>query len=126
MAITSVTDTFGVSPQLLEADMAEVKALGYTTVINNRPDGEPGHPTNTASLRAAAEAQGLTFIDMPVFGMNFPAETVAEMQAAIEANGKILAFCRTGNRSINTWARAQTDDVDVAALVAPTGFTIAE
>ncbi len=126
MAITSVTDTFGVSPQLLEADMAEVKSLGYTTVINNRPDGEPGHPTNAAALRAAAQAQGLTFIDMPVFGMNFPAETVAEMQAALEASGKVLAFCRTGNRSINIWARAQTDDVDVAALVAPTGFTIAQ
>lgn len=126
MAITAVTDTFGVSPQLLEADMAEVKALGYTTVINNRPDGEPGHPSNAASLKAAAEEQGLQYIDMPVFGMNFPAETVAEMQAALEAHDKVLAFCRTGNRSINTWARAQTDDVDVAALVAPTGFTIAQ
>jgi len=58
--------------------------------------------------------------------MNFPAETVAEMQAALAAHGKVLAFCRTGNRSINTWARAQADDIDVAALVAPTGFTIAE
>jgi len=126
MAITSVTDTFGVAPQLDEAEMAEVKALGYTTVINNRPDGEPGHPTDSASLQAAAEAQGLAYVHMPVFGMNFPADTVAEMQSALAAHDKVLAFCRTGNRSINTWARAQADNVDVASLVAPTGFTIAE
>ena len=48
MAITPVTDTFGVAPQLVEAEMAEVKALGYTTIINNRPDGEPGHPSDSA------------------------------------------------------------------------------
>ncbi|HCH23296.1 MAG TPA: TIGR01244 family phosphatase [Oceanospirillaceae bacterium] len=126
MAITSVTNAFGVAPQLDEAEMAQVKALGYTAVINNRPDGEPGHPTDSASLQAAAEAQGLAYVHMPVFGMNFPSDTVAEMQSALAAHAKVLAFCRTGNRSINTWARAQADDVDVASLVAPTGFTIAE
>ena len=126
MAITPVTDTFGVAPQLVEAEMAEVKALGYTTIINNRPDGEPGHPSDSASLQAAAEAQGLHYIHMPVFGMNFPAEVVTEMQSALASHGKVLAFCRTGNRSINTWARAQADNVDVASLVAPTGFTLAE
>ena len=126
MAITKVTDTFSVSPQILETDMADVKAQGFTTIINNRPDGEPGHPSSSASLRAAAEAAGLQYVDMPVFGMNFPADTVADMQAALAAHDTVLAFCRTGNRSINTWARAQADDVDVAGLVAPTGFAIAD
>jgi len=126
MAIISVTDTFGVAPQLVESDMAEVRSLGYTTVINNRPDGEPGHPSNSKALQAAAEAQGLDYIAMPVYGMNFPASTVAEMQAAIEGHDKVLAFCRTGNRSINTWARGQSEEVDVVALAARVGFTLAQ
>ena len=125
MAIISVTSKFGVAPQLLAADMAEVKAQGYTTVINNRPDGEPGHPTDNIDLQAAAEAQGLRYIFMPVFGMHFPSERVAEMQLVLESDDKVLAFCRTGTRSVNLWARAQPAEVDVSALVAPTGLMLA-
>ncbi|HBD23871.1 MAG TPA: TIGR01244 family phosphatase [Oceanospirillaceae bacterium] len=125
MAVIPVTNDFGVAPQLLAADMAAVKALGYTTVINNRPDGEPGHPSSNKDLQAAAEAEGLNYFYAPIFGMNFPAETVAEVQAILENHDKVLAFCRSGTRSVNVWARAQTADVDVAALVAPTGLILA-
>ncbi|MDP6968691.1 MAG: TIGR01244 family sulfur transferase [Gammaproteobacteria bacterium] len=125
MAIISVTSTFGVAPQLLESDMVAVKALGYSTVINNRPDDEPGHPSSNKDLQAAAEAQGLKYIFVPVFGMNFPAETVAEVQSILDSHNKVLAFCRTGTRSINLWARAQPANIDVAKLVAPTGLKLA-
>jgi uncharacterized protein (TIGR01244 family) len=126
MNITKVSDTFAVSPQITEADLATIKAQGITTVINNRPDGEQGHLTTSARLQTAAQALGLNYHFIPVTGMNFPADTVAQMASALNgANGKVLAFCRTGNRSINTWAKANANtDVDVTGLAAQTSFKL--
>ncbi|MDC9720072.1 MAG: TIGR01244 family sulfur transferase [Gammaproteobacteria bacterium] len=129
MNIIKVSDTFAVAPQILEVDMPAIKAQGITTIINNRPDGEADHPSTNASLQAAAQALGLNYYFVPVIGMNFPAATVAQMAEILQqSSGKVLAFCRTGNRSINTWARANQSantGVDVAALVASTGFKLA-
>ena len=129
MNITKVSDTFAVAPQILEADMPAIKAQGITTIINNRPDGEAEHPSTSAKLQAAAEALGLTYHFLPVIGMNFPEETVVKMGSILnQSSGKVLAFCRTGNRSINTWARANQSantGVDVHALVAKTSFKLA-
>jgi uncharacterized protein (TIGR01244 family) len=128
MNITKVSDTFAVGPQILESDMPSIKAQGITTIINNRPDGEPEHPSTNANLQAAAEALGLKYYFIPVAGMNFPDETVAKMADVLQqSSGKVLAFCRTGNRSINTWARANkfaNTDVDVNKLVANTSFKL--
>ena len=128
MDITKVSDTFAVAPQISETDMPNIKAQGITTIINNRPDGEEGHPSNNLKLQAAAEALGLKYYFIPIIGMNFPQQAVSQMADAVQqSSGKVLAFCRTGNRSINIWARANqsaSTGVDVAALVANTGFKL--
>ncbi len=128
MNITKVSDTFAVGPQILESDMLAIKAQGITTIINNRPDGEPEHPSTNAHLQAAAEALGLKYYFIPVMGMNFPDDTVTKMADVLQqSSGKVLAFCRTGNRSINTWARANqaaNTGVDINALVANTSFKL--
>jgi len=130
MNITKVSGTFAVAPQILESDMPAIKAQGITTLINNRPDGEADHPSTNAKLQAAAEVLGITYHFVPVMGMNFPEETVAKMGEILQqSSGKVLAFCRTGNRSINTWARANqagNTGVDVSALVANTSFKLAD
>ncbi len=77
MDITKVSDTFAVAPQILETDMPNIKAQGITTIINNRPDGEDGHPSNTLKLQAAAEELGLKYYFIPIFGMNFPQHAVS-------------------------------------------------
>jgi uncharacterized protein (TIGR01244 family) len=128
MDITKVSETFAVAGQVLTSDMPVLKAQGITSIINNRPDGEEGHPSSSEELKVAAQALGMSYYYIPVMGMNFPDDTVAEMAQVIgQANGKVLAFCRTGNRSINTWARANKQaqtGVDVEALVAKTAFKL--
>ncbi|MCO4837326.1 MAG: TIGR01244 family phosphatase [Oceanospirillaceae bacterium] len=128
MDITKISDTFAVSPQILATDMPMLKAQGMTTIINNRPDGEEGHPSTSAQLQAAAQALGMTYHFIPVVGMNFPQAAVSEMAQIVgQPSGKVLAFCRTGNRSINMWARANKladTGVDVQALVANTAFKL--
>jgi uncharacterized protein (TIGR01244 family) len=102
-----VTEDFSVAPQIAADDLAQAKAQGFVLVINNRPDGEqPGQPTS-AVMEAAARAAGLDYAHIPVTGMPGP-EQVEEVRLAIDdADGPVLAFCRSGTRSIITWSIGQ-------------------
>jgi len=112
MKPTAVTDTFAVSPQLQRRDMTELANAGFRTVICNRPDDEePGQPA-VASMREAAEAAGMAFHHIPVSGGAFPSEAIiAFRQVREEADGKVLAFCRTGTRSITLDALANIENL---------------
>jgi len=102
-----VTDDFSTAPQISVADVAEAARLGFKAIINNRPDGEePGQPS-AAEIGAAAEAAGLAYAHIPVRGGPGPAEVEAVRQALAAAGGPVLAFCRSGTRSIVTWSLGQ-------------------
>lgn len=104
--IRQVSEEFAVAPQLELDDFAEVAALGFTHVINNRPDGEgPDQPTSLEA-EAAAMAHGLTYAYAPFVGQ----PTAEAVKAAIAASGKTLAYCRSGTRSVTAWALAQANN----------------
>jgi uncharacterized protein (TIGR01244 family) len=103
-----------VGGQIWPEDIPAIAALGVTTIVNNRPDGEePGQPMN-AAIEAAAQAAGLEYRFIPVAG-GFPPEQVAAMAAAVnDAAGKLLAFCRSGARSAHLWALATGKEISRA------------
>jgi len=102
-----VTDELYVAPQISVADVAEAKAEGFAAIICNRPDGEePGQPS-ADEIAAAAQAAGLTYTHIPVRGAPGPAEVEAMRQAVDAADGPVLAYCRSGTRSITTWSIGQ-------------------
>lgn len=107
--IRTVTADFAVAPQLEPADMAEAARRGFKLMINNRPDGEAPDQPSGAEIRSAAEAAGLDYVHIPVRG-GPTADQIQAVSAAVEAaKGPVLAFCRSGTRSIITWSvgRAQ-------------------
>jgi uncharacterized protein (TIGR01244 family) len=102
-----VTDSFSVSPQVTEADMARAAAEGFVLVINNRPDGEDPSQPSAATIESAARAAGMDYLYAPVRG-GPTQEQVDAVRAAVEAaEGPVLAFCRSGTRSIVTWSVGQ-------------------
>ncbi|MFZ5670564.1 MAG: TIGR01244 family sulfur transferase [Pseudomonadota bacterium] len=104
-----VTETFAVSPQIEPRDMAAAAAAGFRLVINNRPDGEvPDQPTS-AQMEAAARAAGMDYVHIPVVGSPTPAQVEANRAAVEAAAGPVLAFCRSGTRSIVTWSIGQAE-----------------
>ena len=115
-----VTDHFSVAPQIEPGDIAEAAKQGFVLVINNRPDGEaPDQPTS-AEMEAQAKAADLAYAHVPVRGMPTQ-DQIDEVQTLIEAApGPTLAFCRSGTRSIITWAvgQAQSGLRSPQALVA--------
>lgn len=117
MDIRRLTDTYAVSPQIDPADLAAIRAAGYSTIIDNRPDGEIPPPLHTDAMRKAALAAGLQFVANPVIGGAMTMDNVAAQGAAIAAAaGPVLAYCASGNRSSQVWAlsmagRMPTDDL---------------
>ena len=105
VAITCHNTAFGTAGQIEPAQLVEIAAHGYKSVINNRPDGEagPSQPKN-ADIAAKAEALGLHYAFLPVApGSMTPAE-VQEMNRLLKTMpGPILAFCRSGARSTNLY-----------------------
>ena len=105
--IRKLDDRTSVSGQIQPADVAGLKASGFTMIISNRPDGEePGQPT-AAEVQDAAEAEGLEFRHVPIIRGIGPADVEAMQEALEAAPGKLLAYCRSGNRSALTWAVAR-------------------
>jgi uncharacterized protein (TIGR01244 family) len=118
MDIRPVTPDYAVSPQIEPADLAQIKAAGYVTIIDNRPDGEIPPHLHTPVMRAAAEALGLTFVANPVIGGQLTMENVAAQGAAIAAStGPVFAYCASGNRSSIVWALAQAGKRPVDDLI---------
>lgn len=100
-----------VGGQITPADVGAVKALGVTMIVNNRPDGEDvGQPTSD-EIEAAAVAAGIDYRHVPIARGMGPSDVEA-MRDAIHAagDGKILAYCRSGNRSTLAWAVAKNED----------------
>lgn len=120
--IRKVTEDFAVAPQLGASDFREIAEAGYRHIINNRPDGEGAGQVSSAEAAAACEAAGLTYRHAP-----FQGPPTADAQSALqaqfsEAEGPVLAYCRTGTRSITAWAMVQArrgdmtpDDIVAAA-----------
>lgn len=116
--IRALTPAYAVSPQISVEDLPAIKAAGYTTLINNRPDGEIPANLHTATMRAAAEALGLTFVVNPVIGGGLTMDNVTAQGAAIAAaKGPVLAYCASGNRSSVVWALSQAGKMPTNDLI---------
>lgn len=102
-----VSPHFAVAGQIELADIARAAAEGYRVLVINRPEGEePGQPSN-AEIKAAAEAAGLSFHSIPFAGPPPPGAVGETAELLDAAPGPVLAYCRTGRRSIMAWALAE-------------------
>ncbi len=119
-----LTDSVAVAGQIAPEDIADAAAAGFTTIVNNRPDGEDAGQPADADLRAAAAAAGLAYTALPVAN-GFSREQVSAMAAVLDgATGPVLAFCRSGTRSTNLWALAEASrggDTDTIVAAAANG-----
>ena len=118
MEIRALTPTYAVSPQIGPADLAVIKAAGYTTIIDNRPDGEVAEDLQGPAMQKAAEALGLTFVVNPLIPGNFTPANIASQSAAVAASkGPVFAYCASGNRCSIIWAMMNAGSLPVDDLV---------
>ena len=124
-----LSDTVLASPQITPADIDAAKAQGVTLIVNNRPDGEsPDQPAGT-DIESAAAAAGIDYLAIPVTSAGFSQPQVKAMSEALDgAEGKVLAYCRSGTRSTLLWSLAQAsmgaDPSAVTAAAADAGYDV--
>lgn len=125
----TLSDKVMASPQITPDQLAEAQALGVTLVINNRPDGEAEDQPPGAEIEGKARSLGLGYIAIPIDHSGFSAQQVEAMNEALaQAEGKVLAYCRSGTRSTLLWALARAsqghDPQEVAAAAERAGYDV--
>ncbi len=121
MEIRALTPDYAVSPQIDLSDLPALKAAGYTTIIDNRPDGEVPAPLQAEAMKAAAESLGLTFVINPVLPGAMTEENVAvQAQAVANATGPVFAYCASGNRSSVVWMMMNAGRIPADEMIANT------
>lgn len=105
MKISRLTEQLSVAPQVMPADLAEIAAMGFKTLICNRPDGEGADQPTHQELAAAAQGLGMTLAYQPVISGQVMDESARIFGEHVSAStGPVLAFCRSGMRSTTLWA----------------------
>ncbi len=104
MSIYQLSDTVSVASQILPDDVATLKEMGFTAIVCNRPDGEDfGQPT-ADDIAEACTANELAFHFIPVDRSGLTKEMVETFRDAVDrSEGKVLAYCRSGQRSSVLW-----------------------
>ena len=105
MNLKPITPKLTASSQILASDLAAIGAQDFTTIIDNRPDGEGVGQPSFAELSAAAQSHGITFHYLPITPGQVTAEAAQRFGALVmRAPGRVLAYCRSGSRSEQLWA----------------------
>jgi uncharacterized protein (TIGR01244 family) len=124
-----VTPDFAVAPQPSLADIAEAGQAGFKTLINNRPAAEEPAQPSGQEVEATARAVGLDYHGLPYSGAPPPALVAAMATLLEQAPKPVLAYCRSGMRSILAWALAQAfagqrRPDEIIALAARAGYDL--
>ncbi len=107
MNFTCITPDYTVAAQISAADVAQIAALGYRSIMCNRPDGEEAAQPDFAVIDAAARPYGIVTIHVPVISGQIVSANIDAFRAAFSAlPGPVFAYCRSGARCQNLWQLA--------------------
>ncbi|HET9335843.1 MAG TPA: TIGR01244 family sulfur transferase [Sphingomicrobium sp.] len=124
-----LNDSTLVAGQIAPEDVPALKDLGVTLIVNNRPDGEDAGQPESVEIEAAARAAGIGYRHVPIARGLGPSDIEAMREAMHSAGeGKLFAFCRSGNRSTLAWAVAKSEDgvarADLDRMANEAGFDL--
>ncbi len=128
LEIRRINERISVSPQIAPDDIAAIKAAGFVTIINNRPDGEAPEQPKNSEIEEACRAAGLDFVAIPLGRDGITPDMIEKTHVALEnASGPVFCFCRSGTRSATLWALSQAGVMhadDIIAAAADAGYDL--
>ncbi|MEQ1768751.1 MAG: TIGR01244 family sulfur transferase [Devosia sp.] len=119
LELKRINDHVTVAPQIETDDIAAIKAAGFTTIVNNRPDGESPDQPSSVEMQAAAEKAGLAYHYIPLGREGVSPDMIEQEKAALEGSaGPVFCYCRSGTRSTTLWALSQAGEHPAEEIVA--------
>jgi len=108
MDIRQINDEYSVTGQIEVEELDQIKAMGFKSIVCNRPDDEdPGQPV-FADVAARAAELGLDIRHIPVGPMGVTGDAVKQMVDALDEFPRpMLGFCRSGARSTAIYQQSQ-------------------
>ncbi len=108
MDLRKITDDVSVAGQITPNDLPDLMAMGFKSLICNRPDGELVGQPEYVDVEAAAKALGLETRYIPIYpGMMGDEEIIAFKAALKDLPHPVLAYCRSGARSTTLFQASQ-------------------
>ena len=117
MEIMQLHGDLSVCGQIFCKDISQIRKLGFKQVICNRPDGEDPAQPDYELIEKEVRAAGMEFLYLPVNPGHLEYDTVQAFAKAVEGDGPILAYCRTGNRCSILWAYSQMGKMPTESIV---------
>jgi len=120
-----------VGGQVTVPDVAALKAAGYRTLINMRPDGEGADQPLSASVESAVADAGLSYAYIPTSAANMSDQVIDDLARTLaNTEGPVLIYCRSGARVARAWALAEAsrpgglDREGIVSAVEQAGFKV--
>ncbi len=111
MKVIKVSDRLSIGPQINLSDFRELQSLGFTAVINNRPDGEEPAQLTADEASIEAEAAGLAYVRQPVtLGAITESDVRKFHQQLDRLKGPVFAHCKSGTRALTLWTLGEVLD----------------
>ncbi|MGI9415758.1 MAG: TIGR01244 family sulfur transferase, partial [Hyphomicrobiales bacterium] len=118
MDINKVDSDISVAPQITADDFREIAKAGFKTIICNRPDGEGNDQPLFHEIEEAANKAGLASHYLPVESGKVGDEDAQAFGQLMEAAPKpVLAYCRTGTRSITLWSLSRAGKMELPEIL---------
>lgn len=108
MQLKQVNAEFWVADQITVPDIEQIASRGIKTIFCNRPDGEGADQPNVIEIEQALQPYGIQIQYLPVVsGKVTDAQAEEFKQLYTQAQKPLLAYCRSGTRSMTLWALSQ-------------------
>lgn len=126
-----ITGSLSVTSQLKPENIGFLRRRRVNTVVDIRPDGEDSDQTPSSEIERAAKESGMNFHYIPVPHGPIPADAVHKLNEVLTSGvaGRVVLYCRTGNRAVRTYALTEASrpggqDTDaILAMVRKAGFS---
>lgn len=101
-----LTPEFSIGPQVVPEDFPALRAAGFASVLNARPDDEDGAYLSAGEAEALARENGLAYAHSPTENHAiFEPDLIDRFERALaELPNPIFAHCKSGTRAAILWA----------------------
>lgn len=128
MNIRKLTSALAVADQISAADVEAIASAGYRAIVCNRPDNEVAGQPAYSDIERAAVARGLQVFCLPVASGQVEDHQALQMAQVLQALPEpVLAYCRSGTRSVMLWALAEAgkrDTEKILQIAASAGYDL--